>query len=259
MSLTNGQTFDTRFAAAEALRSFCSAAGSLCRESEHLPLLMALYDALNDDDDEVRDVAAAATATLLGKSMTYLEAADCFLDWLRVHFGELREFRNIVCWRMVGQPSRGEWTPAKDLLKEATHFDDSLFAAEEQNLFIDEVRESKRFSRLFVMLPYELHEENCIVDWVEDGFKALFDKYLVDDGRALGIASDQHVFAIIARLIITGTALDKKRGVQATSLPHWDLFKRDEKLVHRRFHGYLVSMADGVAGENCEREIGKGY
>jgi len=234
------QTFDTRFVAAEALKSFCSATGDLVQEPEHLPLLMALYDALNDDDDEVREVAAVATVKVLRQALAPLEAADRLLDYLAAHFGSLPEFQNVVVCRLAGvSPRLEQWPDVRLAVEQAINFDDSLFAQEEQNLFIDEVRELRRFQRVARGLSWGPGDEclRRLARWTTAGLKMIGESTYRDDGP-LGLATDQHYFALCARLVISGVVLSRiteEPGLQQLIVAVTKDGKTD-------FHGSLTAM-----------------
>lgn len=211
------KTFETRFAAAEAIRSFSSTVGP--RTGPHyLPYLLALYDALNDDDDEIRHAAAAATTSIVGKGVASLEAANLLVDWISRSFNHVEAFRSAVICRMAGQQISPDstdqtWTSAEKLLGEAMRFDDTLFAVEEQNLFIDEIRESKRWRRIFKGLSYAPEEEahKRLQDWTTAGMRALNKLAQRGDGP-LGWTFPAPVFAICARVLLCAGALHDISG-----------------------------------------------
>jgi hypothetical protein len=239
---------DTRFASVEALKSFCSSAGQLLGKKEHIPLLMALYDALNDDDDEVRDIAAAATAGVLGCAVAPLEAADRLLDWLEARYRQLPEFQNIVVCRLAGvSPQLERWPDARVAFDQAANFDESLFAKEEHNLFIDEIRELRRFQRVARAIPWKPEDEclNNLTRWAADGLAVVKETTLRDDGP-LGPTSDQHYFAHCARHIVSGVVLS---GTSGTALGKYFDVKIALAAVRRQgretdFHGSLLAMTE---------------
>ncbi|KAI8966857.1 putative death-receptor fusion protein-domain-containing protein [Daldinia sp. FL1419] len=233
------RTFDTRIAAVGAMGSFSSSAASKLTSTEkdadpaHLPWLMALYDALNDDDDEVRAAAAlVATPLLSNQHLISVEAGRRLLQWLSERYGEVDEFRAHVACRMTGNlpslppsalaqgSSNGNssaaklllegWTPAAAQLTEAMRFDDSLFVIEEQNLYVDEVREAHRWSNIFSSLPRESSSEATAVlsQWCLSGLDTL-SRIVAAEGTdgPLGWTSKPEVFAICARILISGAAL----------------------------------------------------
>ncbi|SPQ22502.1 a67df824-cbe3-47f5-a1c1-ad67fc52839f [Thermothielavioides terrestris] len=239
--------FDTRYAAAVALRSFFSGARRLSLDSKYLPVLSALYDGLIDDDEEVREAAASAASALTGAAAVAPAAADGLVGWLRERFGESEEFRARLVCRMVGQaytlPGPLQLVPAEKQLCKALDFDDSLFAAEEQNLFIDEVRETARWRRAFADLRHSGEDQSfgCLKSWVEEGLNCLIGLAQEEDGP-LGWTSNQHVFAVCARVLLSAvaiTGIGQDEGAVIVEL----LRKFREVGEKCRIHGSLLSMA----------------
>lgn len=230
-----------------ALKSFFVGCRATSWDAKHLPALSALYDGLIDDDDEVREVAAGAAAGLLGRCFAAPTAADRLVEWLSENLGSQEEFRRLVAYRMAGQAppllDNGELlqlAPAEEQLVQAMDFDDSLFATEEQNLFVDEIRETKRWQRAFGRFRNLGDQDQSVghlISWTAAGLGCLIRLADKHDG-ALGWTSDQHVFAACARIIlcavaITGTAesstvsylLDEFRGVGTRAQLHGSLLE----------------------------------
>ena len=168
-----------------------------------------MYDTLNDDDEEVRDVGSDAVENILGASMVPLEAATLLLSWLAQSFGTTLEFKQAVCNRVVGQATK-DWQHANDQLTAALEFDDSLFAIEEQNLFIDEVRDTIRWLAVFENLSWSEDGElvGSLSTWIKGGLARLNDLLKTDDGP-LGWASNPQVFAILTRVVRGGISVSK--------------------------------------------------
>lgn len=222
--------------------------------SANLPWLLALYDYLNDDDEEVRDIAASAATPILGKPVVAIEASVRLLSWLTQQYGNTEEFHTHVACRMVGHSAVSalvedtepeNWTPAETQLAKAMRFDDSLFAIEEQNLYIDEVREALRWKTVFPALAYA--EDNAalkaLVGWTATGLQTLgkIAEEQGDDG-VLGWTSKPEVFAICSRVVVCAVALaDAHDGVRAA------LTRFVEKGKDTRVHGLLLGMCDGIA------------
>lgn len=273
------QTFYTRIAATEALKSFflgsCrpgadpDARSPTWSEPKYLPIFSALYESLIDDDDEIREVAASAAAALTGRYMVAPEAANNLIAWLSQKFrngakGQEEFTRYVVC-RLVGQqglllslPTKGETsiplTSAEKLLQKALDFDDSLFAAEEQNLFIDEVRETLRwrehgFPALFG--GGSTRFSRCLVEWTRDGLEyilRLVSSRKEGDGP-LGWASDQHVFAICARVILCARGMVRQNATamgeqEKVVLEVGELLEQFRVVGEKmKVHGSLLEMA----------------
>ncbi|KND95020.1 hypothetical protein TOPH_00464 [Tolypocladium ophioglossoides CBS 100239] len=212
------KTLDTRFAAVRSLRSFFAVAGVSGTSEEHLPALLALYDALNDDDDEVRDVGATAVNGITGEALVPLEAANCLLRWLARHFGNSSSFKAEVASRMVGHYGiktlkTSAWEPAEHELAKAMEFDDSLFVVEERNLFIDEVREAKRWVDVFESLQWDGGDETLarLDSWIQGGIVQVGELVEREDGP-LGWASNPQAFALCTLLVRGSVAMAKKQG-----------------------------------------------
>ncbi|RYP50459.1 hypothetical protein DL768_004051 [Monosporascus sp. mg162] len=257
------RTFDTRMAAVAAVKSFSEAVPPSADVSAnpdvgraHLPWLLALYDALNDDDEEVREAAARAAAPVLGgHPMASIEAAARLLAWLRGRYGSDAEFRAHAAGRVIGhraaydipgEEGPGAWTPAEQQLRVAMRFDGALFVVEEQNQYVDEVREAYRWRDVLFPPPSSpssaaataaastAPELRALAAWTLAGLRTLTrllragvgeeteaeaeaeaeveaqkmrDDDDDDDDGPLGWTSKPQVFAICARILISATAL----------------------------------------------------
>jgi hypothetical protein len=126
------------------------------------------------------------------------------------------------------------------LLTQALDFDDSLFAEEEQNLFVDEIRESKRFLPVFHKLRLGEEEEvyQGLVSWATDGLETLVRHAGEKEDGPLGWTADQHVFAVSARVILSAVALRRNDAACGALL---------DRLVEiggkSGLHGSLLAMA----------------
>ena len=278
----------------------------------HLPWLLALYDALNDDDDEIRDAAASAAAPVLsGQQLEPAEAARRLLGWLRgQRYGgsPSLEFRVHAAGRMIGHvssvplPSSSSssssslpiataaadggndenkeektnptcWTSAEHQLRAAMRFDDSLFVVEEQNLYVDEVREARRWRDVLFaassssspspsptavaaeapsLLPQPQQQQRpeleALETWTLDGLRSLIrltettetDGGGGDDGP-LGWTSKPEVFAICARILVAGTALASSSLSSSGEIR--DALRAFQEAGRRaRVHGLLLGM-----------------
>ena len=105
------------------------------------------------------------------------------------------------------------WEPAEDELAKALEFDDSLFVVEEQNLFIDEVRETKRWVGVFESLQWNVGDETLarLDRWIRGGIIQLGKLMEREDGP-LGWASNPQVFAICTRLVHGSVAMTKQQA-----------------------------------------------
>ncbi|KAK4189594.1 thyroid adenoma-associated protein [Podospora australis] len=232
-------SFDTRFAAASSLKAFFLPRVHNSINESYLPALSALYDSLIDDDDEVREIAAQAAAGVLGETMIAPTTADRLVSWLvsQPSFASSEEFKAQVVRRMTGS-----MVSAEEQLHKAMDFDDSLFAAEEQNLFIDEVRETLRWSQA---LASSSTDEN-LKKWTEEGLESLITLAEEKWDGPLGWASDQHVFAAGARVVLAAVASVKSAGASAGEDKKnvEELLQKFREVGERaKVHGSLLEMA----------------
>ncbi|KAI2642567.1 hypothetical protein GGS21DRAFT_498499 [Xylaria nigripes] len=284
------RNFDTRIAAVEAIASLSSCVRFFHDNSEnrnplfhpaHLPWLLALYDALTDDDVEVREAAAKAAIPVLGRDLVPVEAGVRLLCWLGTHFGHDSDFRVHVVGRMIGHnfgstsfvsTHDGEgneakvvgmdWVSAKSQLEEAMRFDDSLFVVEEHNQYIDEVREAKRWTDVFLSLNspsaegFGVNANEALSKWTLEGLRILnritqSESTTGGDGP-LGWTSKPQVFAICARILTCASAITRCCQVQRSAEEKEESYtniseelRRFSELGHgvqARVHGLLLGM-----------------
>lgn len=278
-ALHDSNTFDIRMAAAMAIRSFAAAVRSTAgNDAAYLPFLLALYNTLIDDDDEIRDVGAAATALITSSDphvlspqpLVAVDAADALLSWLRERFGHTNEFRAYVACRLVGDPivtldigvqDLTAWASPKQQFAEALAVDESLFAVEEQNLFIDEVRETQRWAGVFTALPRDYDQTegdegvagkvlimdsslDALKGWVEKALEVLAVQVGQDDGP-LGWASMADAFALCHRVLVCGQVMAELLGEEGTVIAS-SLARVKDIGQKSRLHGLLLSSLDRV-------------
>lgn len=199
--------------------------------------LLALYDALNDDDDEIRDLSALTVSRLLQKSVVPLAARVELVTYCKRVYGSSPLFAWSAICRVTGNDLHvSETEPpvlesAKSQFSKALKNDDSLFVEEEQNLFIDEVRETHLWARAVeeadLQSTLETHvglawAQPCaaLVSWVEDGLTTMINLLDKEDGP-LGWTSRPAVFAVCMRVLLSAkaiTRLNERRLVSGTSI-----------------------------------------
>lgn len=219
--------FETRHAAATALATFYRdpcVSGSLFKDEHTLPSLFALYDTLNDDDDDVRDLSAKTVSDFLGKSLIPLAARVELAKQIHsCHYNSKSYAWNVVR-RMTGnniyEPlyvDRSQISSAEEQFKDALKDDDSLFVEEEQNLFIDEIREAELWCAIFeerdcnslsdeeIKRIWEV-PQTILANWVLDGLRSLNKLLKYGDGP-LGWSSKPAVFAICMRILLSAKSI----------------------------------------------------
>lgn len=273
-ALHDSNTFDMRISAAQSLKSFATALRSAVgSDAAYIPFLLAVYTTLVDDDEEIREVGAVASASIMAEEadanprpLVPVDAADALLGWTQRRFGHTNEFRAYVACRLVGDPlitidigvqDLAAWADPEEQFAEALEVDESLFAVEEQNLFIDEVRETERWAVLFGQLQRdfdEIEEEeggsvrkvlvmdtslSALKAWTEVALEVLADQVVKDDGP-LGWASNPGAFALCHRVLVCGRVLSGVLGSEGQTIV--SLLERiREAGQSSRLHGLLLS------------------
>ncbi|KNG45382.1 heat repeat-containing protein [Stemphylium lycopersici] len=161
--------FDTRFAAIQSLNAlrhiFTARASSAATGPLILSLSLILYDLLHDDDDEIRDVAAATTGGFLrAQRVVYKDTVPILTSHhLLLHLSRafthsphlvveaVRRSTSTTAASTTTKDALG--TPFAQTLAQERKLDTALFAQEKQNLYKDNVLDTLLWSRLLLLLP----------------------------------------------------------------------------------------------------------
>jgi hypothetical protein len=176
--------------------------------------LLTLYDTLNDDDDEIRDFGAKIVCRILRLNLVPLAAGPKFLAWLSNILHDNEDYGFHIVQRLTGPFKKvddfivGPLTPVQTMLSEALVDDDSLFIEEEQNLYIDEVRDAIAYSDLIATKegPGWNRAIRCLEIWATESVSTLVKLVEAEDGP-LGMTSKPRVFAICMNVILASKAL----------------------------------------------------
>lgn len=212
------QPFPTRYAAVMSLSCLTSLWTTDAKTDGSIPPLLraclVIYDALNDDDNEIRDVAASVvTRVFAGKY--YRNNMDNVIPLvasqkLSEHLGKTYAQSQELCVEAIRRMTHCELTEppllhsVAGILAQARREDMTLFVQEKQNLFIDEVREAETWSRILKHLsvkaiPRELAYN--FSEWVTDGISVLTKSAANQDDGSLGWTSKPEVFTLGMRVI----------------------------------------------------------
>jgi hypothetical protein len=186
-----------------------------------VPSLLALYDSLNDDDDEIREAGANVVSQILGSHQAPLAASEKLLQWLHQKFSRTEAFRADVICRIanINGQTTDKLETAEQQLGAAMLDDDSLFVEEEHNLYNDEVREAIAWTSLLVTAEDPLSDEQTsqMSSWALAGLRTLTRLAETEDGP-FGWSSKPRVFAICMKIILAAKAMmaryDKAPGME---------------------------------------------
>ena len=200
-------------------------------ETQQLQIYNALYDALNDDDLEIREKAASIASCVLShysqasstETVTSLSppaATDQLLKRLSLDFENAPPLQIIGLGRMIGMPPAlqvgmmnlardqqeafySSLTPFSEELNVVTEQGTSLFVEEKQNLYKDDAQESQRWCSLLCGLPastVSAFDLSPLFQWILDGLKALLSSLKKESGGPLTWASKLEAFCLGIRL-----------------------------------------------------------
>ncbi|KAJ9639502.1 hypothetical protein H2199_006537 [Coniosporium tulheliwenetii] len=153
--------FPIRYAAVSSLNSIRYVWGtpdpSHHTASALLNLMLVTYDALNDDDDEIRDVATKVVTRIIAgpryrdgmADVVPLVASQRLAEYLAKTYPGSRDLCEEAVHRVMGSVS------PLDVLQQTQKDSTVLFVQEKQNLFIDDVKEVVIWSRVLKSLSDE--------------------------------------------------------------------------------------------------------
>lgn len=178
---------------------------------------------LNDDDEELRDIAASASSWILSYSsvslskavaLSPLNAANLLAEFVARNYPDSRPlFHKIALYstgqepRISGSIDRTMLTPVSHSISELRKESTVLFVEEKQNLFIDEVREVHLWPRKLLCLDEAAFDEDTVKSlftWASGGLEYLVHATADDDAGKdglLGWASKPEIFALGMRVI----------------------------------------------------------
>ncbi|KAL6704178.1 hypothetical protein ACN47E_008435 [Coniothyrium glycines] len=261
MTTIDTNPFDTRFAAVQSLASLTHIWTLPTSSSASTALLLGLsfllLDTLSDDDDEIRDLAATATAAFLRAQGHHtftntvpLLTSHRLATFLSKTFPE-NPFLHTECLRRLTStpsPTRLFSIPFATAFQAASKQDTALFAQERQNLYKDDALDAVLYARILSALPAATAARtplaNALRTWTLAALAFLAEKSSSTIDGALGWSSKPEVFALGMRVFCA-----------AEVLLAWGVGRREVLLALRRFadaavegevHGLWVQRVEGV-------------
>ena len=172
-------------------------------------MLFVLYDAMNDDDDDIRTLAGESTASFLRAMGTKgavprpvpIKAQQMLAKHLVKHHACSAEAIALGIARLTGDNG---FTSVYSQLKNALKEDDELFVVEKQNLYLNPAHEAWFWTRALRHIdPRFLPRStmHALIQWVLNGITALREHTTENHDGALGWTSKPDVFVIGMRVI----------------------------------------------------------
>ncbi|KAI9762967.1 MAG: hypothetical protein M4579_000030 [Chaenotheca gracillima] len=218
------EAISTRLAAVSALKAFERVfrfpnENPTCHGSL-LPLYLTLYDSLNDDDDEVRDISASVVSWIFSDpskggatvSLIPIAASQMLSAWLGTTYAGSNIFIVHVISRLTAAGSRQNWseTPVSDLLADARKEDSALFVEEKQNLYLDQASEADIWGEVLSVFQIDDipdHIQAALEEWTGLGLQALTSVALAEIDGPLGWTSKPDCFALGVNVITCAKVL----------------------------------------------------
>ena len=216
MAIIDTNPFDMRFAAVNCVCAIDSiwTAGTTSKSTGPLllGLSLVLLDLLNDDDDEIRQLAASATANLLRaqgnasfQNTVPLLSTHRLAIFLSKAFSPSAHLIREAIRRLTdtSPPTPLFQVPFAQTFAAARYVDTALFATEKQNLYKDDTLDAILWSRILSRqhtrsIPQVLR--SGLAAWVLNGLDTLTQTAETEMDGPLGWTSKPEVFALGIRI-----------------------------------------------------------
>ncbi|KFY22578.1 hypothetical protein V493_06499 [Pseudogymnoascus sp. VKM F-4281 (FW-2241)] len=228
-ALHSDNDYDTRIAAAAAFYNFYDAHADIIFSAAAtgknilclLPLNIAILDSLTDDDPDIREIGAATFSSITFSPAVVPEAsAQAFSHWLYDHYSTCEQFLAETLRRITSGNTVDGFTGIEPLVLPDTRValmhamvpDNALFAEEEQNLYIDEMREARLWCGIFARAEGSQWDRVTakLVLWAVKSMRTMM--AIEDRDGPLGWMSKPKVFAICARVVVAARMLAERFG-----------------------------------------------
>ncbi|KAH9827697.1 putative death-receptor fusion protein (DUF2428) [Teratosphaeria destructans] len=206
-----GVGLHTREAAAQALSETTIWRELIDRqlESTFLQLCFATYDLLNDDDEGIRLTASHTSTNILRTSGQMLDQ-----DLVPLVVGSRLLTLMLTRWRSHPELMEEAFTRAFGMTTDTVinaraemanrmQANAALFAEEKQNLYIDEEREVRVWSQVFLHIPpigIAPTLRRLLASWVQESLQTLLEKAGSSQDGPLGWSTDPEVFVLGLRV-----------------------------------------------------------
>lgn len=174
-------------------------------------LCLSVYDLLNDDDEEIRIEAANTAHKILSADSVSaasgpavpLVATQQLAELLTRRWPDNTDLFDTAVLRAFGVRTGGVKS-AEQLLQSFEKAEYALFKEEKQNLYIDDVRETRLWAKVAMHLSGSAVQEALLMDltkWTVDGIAALVDKFKFSIDGPLGWSSEENAFLLGLQIV----------------------------------------------------------
>jgi hypothetical protein len=250
MTIIDTNPFDTRFAAVQSLNALSHIWSAATDSKTTGPLILALtfilYDLLNDDDDEIRDLAALATANILHSAPTVpVLTTHRLATYLSRTFATSPYLVQEATSRLT-QPTASFATQ----LSQARQEDSSLFATEKQNLYKDDTLDALFWSRILSLIQIPTDTLSNLTAWALDALSVLTQTATSEIDGALGWSSKPDVFTLGVRVMCVAEVVVRDERVLLALRRFADVCKEKEG------HGLWCERMERVLERGVARILG---
>jgi hypothetical protein len=261
MTIVDTNPFDTRSAAIQSLSALSQIYTASPTSKTTGPLILGLslilHDLLNDDDDEIRDLAARATGTLLRAQGlgSYTDTVPILTThrlaaYLSTTFSSSNQLSQESIRRLTytASPTPLFHTPFADTFNQERKEDSSLFAQEKQNLYKDATLDAVLFSRLLLSLPASMLFPSLregLANWVTEGLRILTQTAGQAEDGALGWSTKAEVFTLGMRVFCAAEVVMGWRGAEREETLK-ALSEFAEKGIQAGVHGLWVERIEDM-------------
>jgi hypothetical protein len=221
--LTLLQPFDSRFSAVRSLSAlkhiWLTDQSSLDMQSLILGFVNVLYDMLNDDDNEIRDQAAAVASRLLRaqgvqsarKNAVPMITIQRLGRFLATSYSDSAELCREALRRLTGT-CNGVFSsqPFAKTLAQARSETTALFVQEKQNLYKDDALDVTFWASVLRTLSTRATRPKHVMQakrWVLEGLAALTETARLERDGSLGWTTKTEVFVLGVRVLCAADVL----------------------------------------------------
>ncbi|KAH0008136.1 hypothetical protein KCU78_g11404, partial [Aureobasidium melanogenum] len=230
-ALQDSNPFDTRYAAVIATQQLEEKSLAYFNSIEAgqyvLQFCLAVYDLCNDDDVEIRTLAAPVATNILNTgsdkkqaAMIPLAANQGLAEFISSAFGSDALAASTAISRATGNAVNTSFPDSvKHSLAEKSRSGSSLFAQEKHNLFIDETREARLWSSVAARLQPSAFSFRLLMNlctWVVDGLDVLVAEVEEKPDTPLGWSRKSEVFVLGMQILYAAQLVLNlsKRGIE---------------------------------------------
>ena len=234
---------------------------------------LSVYDLTNDDDDEVRSLAATTACGILSTAapgtdkvdLLPLPAGASVAAFLIRRFSTSQDLAKAAIIRVTGGAVCAENAVAvADMLAESSKQDSALFVQEKQNLFIDEAREARLWSHVLVKMPKQALSKDLVRSletWTIDGLDTISASLERSADGPLGWKRRPEVFVLGLRVIYASEALLVLGRKKFISTPGSEIRALLVKLLSRGkledVHPLLIDQLERVLHRSIVRGVAR--